>query len=180
MYTPGLQMLASRIPFIALLIPCFGCAEDAKLSIEINGGQPVEVDTRCDNGGCDEPVHVEALLSIKGDDHPNATVEIFQYRVVYDLSGVEDVPYHAATTNLDVSVTAPATLTAVAASERQRAWVLSEVGYDRVEGTATLELAGYDQDDEVVLAEAEFEILFGDSDGTTSGDAGSDTDGGTP
>jgi len=162
-----------------MVITLFGCADEAKLSITFGTGQygpPIGVDTRCDNGGCEGPVQLEVQVSVEAKDHPNAAFEILQYRVDYDLSGVEEqVPYFAGVTSLNVSADTPATLNVHAAGERQREWVLSRYGYDSIDGTATLTLAGYDQDDKVITSEAPFDIQFGDF---PSG-GGGDKDGGS-
>ena len=144
------------------------------------GAAAVDVDTRCENGGCDSLEQVEASVSIDAHGHADAAIEILQYRVDYDLVGVaEQVPYYASETNLTVSADTAATLTVNAAGERQREWIIARFGFDQLQGTATLTLAGYDQDDNVKQAEAEFAIRFGDlEDGSGGGDAGQD--GGTP
>jgi hypothetical protein len=154
---------------VVLFAAVCGCNVAVDMSVTLGSGghaAPVHVDTRCQNGGCGAADQLEVHVSVQSDDIPNPAVEILQYRVDYDLPDVlELVPYYASATSVDVSAEAPATFNVRAAGERQREWIVSG-GYDRIDGTGTLTLAGYDQDDKVRTAEASFDIVFGDFGGT--------------
>src|SRR5574341_2551651 len=98
-------MHALHRPSLALWIVLLGCEPTAELSVTI--GDPVEVDTRCDSGCNDQAMEVQ--VSLAEDARANAEVEILQYRVEYELSGVEEVPFYADRTSLNVSVDEPVT-----------------------------------------------------------------------
>jgi len=172
-------MRALHHSFIALVVAAsLGCDETAELEVILGAGQ-VEVDTRCDNGGCEEASTLAVQANITTDDRPATSVDLEQYRVDYNLSGTdESVPFFASPMNLRVSAGAPVTFTVHPAGDRQREWILSRFGYDVVDGTGTLVLAGYDQDDNLVTAEAVFDIAFGDF--VTDGGGEEEADGGTP
>lgn len=174
-------MRALHHSLVVSVMALSACDEAAGLDVSFGSGQyapPVQVDTRCDNGGCETPAYLEVEVSIGGEPRADAVVEILQYRVDYDLAGVgEEVPFFAAATILTVSAGTPATFNVLAAGDRQRDWILTEFGYESLEGTAKLTLAGYDQDDEVIMADARFDIGFGDF----QDDSGAEgEDGGTP
>jgi hypothetical protein len=162
---------------VALAALLGGCGDAEVLVVTFGTGKyapPVEVDTRCDNGGCDGSEQIEVRIKVE-DDAPgsDAEVEILQYRVDYSLFSVEgEVPYYANVTSVRVAAEEPAEFNVRAAGQRQRDRITSQFGYDQIDGIGTLTLAGYDQDNEIVLAEAQFDILFGDF----VDDTGSDTE----
>lgn len=171
---------------VSLALFAFGCSGAVELDVGLASGAsgaPVQVDTRCDNGGCESGDRVDLVVGIRNDDQPAATVEVQQYRVSYDLPDVapEVVPYFAAELEVSIVAGSPATLSVKAVGQRQREWILSRAGYDQIDGTATVTLAGYDQDDEVVEAQVDFAIAFGDfvTDPGSQGE-GEEDDGGTP
>jgi hypothetical protein len=177
-------MRALHHSFIAMVIALSGSGCGGAIELDVSVTEPatrVEVDTRCDNGGCDVPAQVEVEVSIKNDDQPGATVEILQYRVDYDLIDAEgQVPFHAGAARWSVGAGTPATFLVPAAGQRQREEILTLFGYVRVDATGTLTLAGYDQDDEVVTGAAQFAIGFGDFEGGVGGEGEDEPDGGTP
>jgi hypothetical protein len=167
-------MTASSRSFTALLLPFFvGCA-DVDLDITLGASQ-VEVDTRCETecGGSDQ---LQVDVGISNEGRRDSAVEIRQYRVDYELLDVQgQVPFYADEMLQEVTVESPATFSVRAAGSIQREWIVKQFGYDRIDGTATLTLAGHDEDDQLVLAEASFAIAFGDF-----AVAGDGKDGGTP
>src|SRR5512140_3617391 len=71
------------------------------LSISFGTGAsapPIEVDTLCGNGGCDQAAEIEAVLAYDDDGtvEDDAELEVLQYRVDFEMGGVtETVPFYA-------------------------------------------------------------------------------------
>lgn len=167
MYRPALFLTALLAagceppPTSELLYITFGSGELAP---------PVEVDTLCDNGGCDGLEQLEAELHFQDHDllNPDAQVEILQYQVQYDLFAFDEeaegeaLPFYANLTSVRVDLGESTAFNVRAAGERQRDWVRSRFGSDQVDGVGTLTLAGFDHRNEVVQVDVEFDIAFGD------------------
>jgi hypothetical protein len=140
------------------------------LSITFGPGEfapPVEVDSNCSNGGCDGLEELEARLTFdqQGFVSGTAQVEILEYRVDYSLYGLDtdkQPPYYAGLTDVLVDVGSTADFNVRAAGTRQRDWVALRYGTEQLDGTGTLTLAGYDQLNNLVHVEADFDISFGD------------------
>lgn len=166
-----------RLPWMIVGIAAFataGCEPvpvSDLLRITYGSGEhapPVLVDVNCNNGGCDGLEQLEAELTFEegtGFIPSDATVEILQYRVDYDLDGLEveeQPPFYAGVTTVLVTVGETVTFNVRAAGQRQRDWMLSHFGADQFDGEATITLAGYDHRNEIVFADAPFDISFGD------------------
>jgi len=129
---------------------------------------PVEADTLCSNGGCDGFEQVEAQLDFDSGGSftsSDAYVEILQYRVDYDLAGVDDEeqpPFYANETSVICNIDEPATFNVLTVGQTQRDYVRSHFGTEQIDGTATLTLAGYDHRNGVVQVDANFAISFAD------------------
>lgn len=129
---------------------------------------PVEADTLCANGGCDGFEQLEAQLEFDSDGafiSGDAYVEIAQYRVDYDLAGVDDEdqpPYYANETSVLCDVDETVTFNVLTVGQVQREFVRSRFGTQAIDGTGTLTLAGYDHRNAIVQVEASFAISFAD------------------
>jgi len=147
------------------------------LSITYGSGEfapPVEVDTNCDDGGCDGLEQLQATLNFdqQGFVSGTAQVEILQYKVeygLYDLAADNQPPYYAGVTTVVVNINDSVDFNVRAAGSNQRDWIRARYGDRQLDGTATLTLAGYDQLNQVVQVSSDFDISFGDfvTDGAT-------------
>jgi hypothetical protein len=165
---------------LALGLP-WGCdttaTEDQMVLTFAPYSTPVTVDVKCENGGCSGEERISAKVAFDPDTYvPEGTrVEFEQYRVEYDLADVEDeVPYFANPLDLVVLPEETTAFYVYAAGQTQRDFVREAVGLETVRGTALLTLAGYDNQDEQVFLEKEFDISFGDFRALTDGSDGSE------
>jgi hypothetical protein len=153
----------------AIVFALAGCAPDSiekHLSLTFAPySEPVKIDTNCDNGGCSEDEDITARLAFDSDSTlaEETAVEIEQYQVEYTLTGLsEPVHYFAAPLSLTVTLDKDGTFSFCPAGYAQREAIYQAVGNKTVSGEATLRLAGYDDQNEVVIIEKHFEISFGD------------------
>jgi len=128
---------------------------------------PVEADTLCSNGGCDGFEQLEATLNFDSGASfmsSDAYIEILQYRVLYDMGGDEEEqpPFYSNETSVICHLDEPVTFNVLAVGQSQRDYVRSHFGTEQVDGTATLEIEGYDHRNGFVTASANFAISFAD------------------
>jgi hypothetical protein len=126
---------------------------------------PVKVDTFCDNGGCSGEEKLTVRVEFDDDAYVAEDTEVAfeQYRIDYQLDEVSrDIPYFASPIRASLVPDDTTTVAVSASGKTQRTFVYKAVGDKVVKGTAYLTLAGYDDDDEVVMIEKSFDISFGD------------------
>lgn len=161
-----MKQLARATVILSLMIGCDSEATEDKLEVSfVPYSTPVKVDTFCDNGGCTGEKGVVGKVSFDTDKFvAKATeVEFHKYRVDYDLSNFnKKTPYFADDIDFTVSSDQTGSFTVSAAGQTQRIFIYNAVGGKRINGTATLTFAGYDNDGEQVLLEKPFDISFGD------------------
>jgi hypothetical protein len=165
----GDSVMRQRLFEAATILVLAGCAPSStekELSLTFAPySSPVKVDTNCDKGGCSEDKQITARLAFDTNNIlPQGTsAEIEQYRVEYDLTGLsESVQYFAAPLSVTVTPDQDATFSFRPAGNAQREALYQAVGDKTVNGTATLQLAGYDDHNDVVIIEKDFKISFGD------------------
>ncbi len=148
---------------------CTSIPNSERLSISFGAGElapPVEVDIRCENGGCDSRDQLEASIywdAAQTVDPTTAQVEILEYKVEYELFDVPDaVPYYANVTSVVVPPYAPVAFIIKSAGSAQRDFVRDLSPALPLDGIGTLTLAGYDHRNTIVEFSVDFDISFFD------------------
>lgn len=153
------QLTASLTLGALLLGGCDGRALEDDLRMSIAGEETaVVVDLSCE--ACAAEVDVDVYFDPDAYLNPDDEVVLEQFRVDYELPGVDDVPYLAGVLEQLVRPEDQANFVVLVAGSAQREHVRDESPEDDVEGRATLTLAGYDSDDAQVFVEKELAIRF--------------------
>jgi hypothetical protein len=175
-----IKQLARATAVVLGMIACDSDAVDNKLGVTlVPYSTPVKVDTFCDNGGCVGKKELTGDVSFNTNSYvaEGTTVEFQQYRVDYVLTDIaKEVPFFAAPIEFSVSPKQTGNFTILAAGRAQRTFVYKAVGTKRIEGKATLTMAGYDNHEKQVFIDKQFDISFGDF---YVNDSNTDADGGT-
>lgn len=164
------KLVCCLIPTLLVTAACGPSATEDALAITFGSGAgapPVQVDVDCLNGGCESIEELAGELTYSDEEATavDAEVEILQYRIDYALAAPHDdvdLPYFAGHVALTVKVGETVGFNVVAAGEKQRQFILARYPDDQLRGTATLTLAGYDQQNEQVFPRADFDIYFDD------------------
>lgn len=148
------------------------------VSLEVTG-QPVEFDTFCDGNVCAGNKLASSVLAFDANVLVSETgrFEVQQFRIDYDIPDA-DIPFYAETTWAMVLVGTESPFNFRPAGEAQRDRARNSMTGDKLTGTATISLAGYDHRNEVVETEATFDIVFRDilANETTGDDDDDDDD----
>ncbi|MBN2800842.1 MAG: hypothetical protein JXX28_17025 [Deltaproteobacteria bacterium] len=128
---------------------------------------PVEVDTVFAEGESFSLPELEVQVEYLAPATTSASVEIpsvafSQFRVDYDLGLDAEVPFYANVISERVEQGGYTSVRIRAVGVDQVRWVNSRFAGAPVGGIATLTLAGYDSDDNVVLVDTLFDIAFAD------------------
>lgn len=160
----------SRYAWGVMLLPMIlgACEDGSYLEEYLEVGlldDTAQVDTVCDNGGCEEPAQLSFSLSLDYDNAlpENDEVELLQYKVEYTAAGLSGkIPPFAGPAQIIARNGSSVPITLQVAGTQQREFVYNHIGGRKMRGTATLTLAGYDEKNERVDAEFGFSIRFGD------------------
>jgi hypothetical protein len=160
---------------VLLLVPLVACEIDNndRLAISFGSGDlapPVQVDTRCENGGCDEREELEAKLYWDADQSVDATtarVEIRQYMIEIRLLGEnyadEDlVPPYASVTSVFAVPYEDTTFNVKTIGDVQRDIIRDLAPSNPLDGIGTLTLEGYDNRNIQVTVSTQFDMSFYD------------------
>jgi len=153
-----------------LALACEPPPTEELLAITFGAGAkapPVELDVDCEDGGCMGLVELEVQLTFETHEYSTieAMVKIVQYRVDYHVGAPYDdleVPYFSGNTSVALAIGDTTSFNIVVAGDTQREFLRPRIGERQAEGRATLTLAGYDHNDELVMPAADFDIFFDD------------------
>jgi hypothetical protein len=145
-----------------LLMGCEAPATDTLLSMVVE--TDVTADALCEEA-CGGAEMANAMVEFTS--HPllsqSAEVEILQYRVTYAFDGAPaEAPPFASETWAVARAGSQAPVAFQPAGDEQREWARTSFGLGRVEGEATLEMAGYDHNNIIVLVSDTFPMAFED------------------
>ena len=154
--------LATRFLFAGAFV-LGGCGNRGEFTtISFGAGIPAQVNTSC---GVTCAIPVQADLSLEDSESlpVDASVEIKQYRIDYELAGsTEEMPFFADEINLVVAKGDSASFLFYPAGEAQRSWAIDRFAGQDLSGQALLTMAGYDDLNDSVEISARFSIGFGD------------------
>jgi hypothetical protein len=167
-YSVSHQEIA-RIALAAAIISVFGgcnnsSTEDLLVVSFAPYSSPVKIDTVCEDGECASKEKLTVRITFDDDSYvPEDTEASFkQYRVDYEISAISrEIPYFASPISVHVTPEHTTTVAVQPVGETQRTFVYETVGDQAVAGTAILILAGYDDQNEIVMVEKSFDISFG-------------------
>lgn len=156
------MQLATRFLFVGAFA-LFGCGNRGEFTtIGFGAGIPAQVDTSC-GVTCAVPVQADLTLEDSESLPADASVEIKQYRIDYELAGLpEAMPFFADEISLVVLKGDTASFLFFPAGENQRSWAIDRFTGQDLSGQALLTMAGYDDINESVEITARFSIGFGD------------------
>ncbi|MBN2526783.1 MAG: hypothetical protein JXR76_10335 [Deltaproteobacteria bacterium] len=144
------------------------CDDEISLEDELEvlvESETVQLDTICENGGCDTLNAVQFTLALDAANasSENDTVQFLQYRVDYQLPQLKKkIPFFAAPLDIVLSKGDETVFNIQIAGSKQRALVFNQVGGREVNGIARVTLAGYDELDDRVNFEFTFHVALGD------------------
>jgi hypothetical protein len=163
----SVRRLALRSWFFAPLAFAIGCdlpsvEDDLTITAEPAIGE-LQVDTRC-TPACTGSDEVGVQVAYASGTHAEKDIVQFeQYRVDYTLHGVSvAVPFFASKHSLKLQPGAQESVTLQVVGDAQRAFVLQVANGRAVNGSARLQLAGYDFDNRHVFIDTEFDVRFED------------------
>jgi hypothetical protein len=167
--------LTRHIPLTLILLCALGCDPEPveeDLRVRFPDASRVEVDVDC-GGGCGGTsrlgVEIEYDAEFRPDDE---TVELLQYRIDYELDGLdEQPPFFADEQGIALTPGDVVSFDVTPAGPAQREFVREQADGESVSGVATITFAGYDYDDAQIFIEADFPIRFSDLNPSEADDA---------
>jgi hypothetical protein len=152
---------ATRLTLLGALALVVGCADRTEFTtIEFKGGVPAVVNTSCGGGECAIPIEAALVMQSSESLPEDASIEAKQYRVDYELAGMEPPPFFADELDLVVVKGSSQAFTMSPAGETQRSYVIDRIKGDSVSGQATVTVAGWDDLNNTVEVTAVFDITF--------------------
>lgn len=145
-----------------LLVSCAPPETDTLLSMVVE--TDVTVDTLCEDG-CGGAEMANAMVEFAA--HPllpqTAQFEVLQYRITYTFDGAPaDAEPYAQETWAVARQGSQAPVGFEPVGEVQREWARTSFGLERTLGEATLEMAGYDHNNVLIVVSDTFPMAFED------------------
>lgn len=151
---------ATRLALVGA-IALAGCADRTEFTtIEFIGGVPAIVNTSCGGGECAIPIDAALVMESSESLPEDASIEAKQYRIDYQLAGIEPPPFFAEELDLVVIKGSSQAFRMLPAGETQRSYVIDRLKGESVSGQATVTVAGWDDLNETVELTAVFDITF--------------------
>jgi hypothetical protein len=139
---------------------CTDPLSEDRLEVEVDSIKAPVVRFAC-AAGCPASTVTLAIEYPVASYNPEDTLQLLQYRIDYDVTGSKlELPYYAEPMSLVIKPGDQKELMLTAAGQAQRDSLEAKLGSSTASGKASIQLAGYDWDNQQVFIHADFDVQF--------------------
>ena len=139
---------------------CSESLSEDRLEVEVDSTEATVVRFEC-AASCTASTVTLTINYPLASYNPDDTLQLLQYRIDYDVSGSKlTLPYYAEPMSLVIKPGDDKEVTLTAAGQAQRDRLEAKLGASTGSAKASIQLAGYDWDNQQVFIHADFDVQF--------------------
>jgi hypothetical protein len=139
---------------------CSDSLSEDRLDVALESSEAILIRFDC-AASCPDPTLMLTIDYPQASYNPADTLQLLQYRVDYDVTGSKlELPYYAESLSLVIKPGDQKALSLKAAGQAQRDKLRAKLGSSSGSARASLQIAGYDWDNQQVFIHTDFDVQF--------------------